>query len=53
MDINIKKMTDETADRAQDSISILFFPPQETISLFKKSFVSHKADEEGPSSSKK
>lgn len=25
MDINIEKMTDETADRSQDSISVLFF----------------------------
>ena len=25
MDINIEKMTDETADRGLDSISILFF----------------------------
>lgn len=53
MDINIEKMTDETDDRGQDSISILFFSLQETISLFTKSFVSHKADEEKPSSAKK
>lgn len=49
MDINIEKMTDETADRGQDSISILFFLLSETISLFTKSFVSHKASEEKPS----
>lgn len=54
MDINIEKMTDEMADRGQDSISILFFffILQETVSLFTKSFVSHKADEEKPSFSK-
>lgn len=49
MDINIEKMTDETVDRGQDSISILFLL-QETISLFTKSFVSCKANEEMPSS---
>lgn len=39
-------MTDETADKGQDSISILFLPIlQETISLFTKSFVSHEANE--------
>ena len=52
MDINIEKVTDETADRDQDSISILFFFVRENISLFTKSFVSHEAVKEKVSLSK-
>lgn len=53
MDINIEKMTDETADRGLDSISILFFLScRRPYRVSQSHFVSHEADEEKPSSSK-